>query len=408
MPVAEYGSLPFQEQIEFFRGKQPTPTERWNDLWRGAHDRGFMVAGAMKDELLADLHQAVTRAIDDGVTLHEFRKDFDKIVATHGWGYKGSRNWRTRVIYETNLRQSYNAGRYEQMKRVAQSRPWWQYRHSRSSTEPRPQHLAWDGLVLRHDDPWWETHSPQNGWGCKCRVDTLADRDLRQEDITPGRAPKDGAYEWVDKRTGEVHQVPKGLDPGFDYAPGRATNRAALTPRQAGGFQPFPDQPRASDPSPIPRPAAAEQLMPAGGTEADYVNAFLEAFGAGAGESLLYTDAAGGHVEISEALFRTADGQFKVTKGGRERYVRLLARAIQDPDEIWLVWGTIGKQRKVSLRRRYLARFKIEGEESPLFVTFERDARTWSGTTAFAARNPDYLLNQRVGKRVYRRTAREG
>ena len=56
MPVAEYGSLlTFDEQIEFFRGKRPIPTERWNDLWRDAHDRGFMVAGAMKDELLADL-----------------------------------------------------------------------------------------------------------------------------------------------------------------------------------------------------------------------------------------------------------------------------------------------------------------------------------------------------------------
>ena len=406
MPVAEYGSLPFEEQIAFFRGKRLIPTERWNDLWRAAHDRGFMVAGAMRDELLADLHQAVTRAIEEGGTLAEFRKDFDKIVATHGWDYKGSRGWRTRVIYETNVRQSYNAGRYEQMQRVTQSRPWKRYRHSGSSTNPRPLHLKWDGLVLRHDDPWLLTHSPQNGWGCKCRLETLADRDLRREGITPGAAPRDGTYEWVDKRTGEVHTVPKGIDPGFDYTPGRAANRSALTPKEAAGrgFQPFPDQPRASDPPPAPRPAAADLLMPAGRAEADYVSAFLEAFGVGPGEPLLYTDAAGSRVEISDALFRTAGGQYKVTKGGRERYVRLLAQAIQDPDEIWLVWGTIGRQRKVSLRRRYLARFEIEGGEGPLFVAFERDTRTWSGTTAFAARNPDYLLNQRVGRRVFRRT----
>ena len=65
----------------------------------------------------------VTRAVDDAVTLAQFRKDFHKVVATHGWGYKGPLNWRTRVIYETNLRQSYNAGRYEQMKRAVQSSP---------------------------------------------------------------------------------------------------------------------------------------------------------------------------------------------------------------------------------------------------------------------------------------------
>ena len=72
MPVAEYGSLPFEEMIQFFRGKRPIPTERWNDLWRDAHDRGFMVAGAARDDLLADFHQAVTRAIEDGINLGRF------------------------------------------------------------------------------------------------------------------------------------------------------------------------------------------------------------------------------------------------------------------------------------------------------------------------------------------------
>ena len=127
---------------------------------------------------------------------------------------------------------------------------------------------------------------------------------------------------------------------------------------------------------PAPRPAAADALMAAGQDEADYVNAFLEAFGVGAGESLLFTDVAGGRVEISEALFRSAGRRSKVTKAGRERHVRLLARAIQEPDEIWLIWGRAGRERKVSLRRRYLARFEIEGQTEPLFVAFERDART--------------------------------
>ena len=294
------------------------------------------------------------------------------------------------------------------MKEVAPSRPWWRYRHSRDATKPRPLHVAWNGLVLRHDDPFWDTRYPQNGWGCGCEVDTLADRDLEREGIRPSKAPDDGTYEWVDKRTGEVHTVPKGVDPGFDYAPGRAANRAALTPKKAGprGFQPFPDQPRANDLPPEPRPVGQDLLMPAGRDEADYVNAFLEMFGVGAGESLQYADAAGGRVEISEVLFRTAGGLYKVTKAGRERYVRLLARAIQDPDEIWLVWGRVGGSAgrpKVVLRRRYIARFNVQGEETPALVVFERDARTWNGVTAFAPDRAPYLSGQRMGRRVYRR-----
>ena len=52
-------------------------------------------------------------------------------------------------------------------------------------------------------------------------------------------------------------------------------------------------------------------------------------------------------MEISEALFRTADGQFRVKKGGRERYVRLLARAIQDP---WRDLACVGYHRQGSAR----------------------------------------------------------
>jgi hypothetical protein len=31
------------------------------------------------------------------------------------------------------------------------------------------------------------------------------------------RAPKIEKYEWVDKATGEIHKIPKGIDPGWDY-----------------------------------------------------------------------------------------------------------------------------------------------------------------------------------------------
>ena len=42
------------------------PTERWDDLMGNAHDRAFVVAGAMKADLLKDLAGAVTRAIENG------------------------------------------------------------------------------------------------------------------------------------------------------------------------------------------------------------------------------------------------------------------------------------------------------------------------------------------------------
>lgn len=220
MPV-RYGSLPFLEALAFFRAKLNLPTKRWDDLLGAAHDRAFVVAGALQADLLNDLREAVDKAIAQGTTIETFRKDFDAIVKARGWtgwtgqGTKAGEAWRTRVIYDTNLFTSYSAGRYEQMKEVTKTRPYWRYRHSPASLDPRPEHVAWDGIILRHDDPWWLSHSAPNGWGCKCYIETLSERDLKQQGkaVTPhGQIPHNG----IDPKTG----LPQGIDRGWDYQPG--------------------------------------------------------------------------------------------------------------------------------------------------------------------------------------------
>ena len=117
--AANYMNLPFSEAIGFFRQKVDLPTEQWDDLWSGMHSRAFVVAGATKKELLVDLRSAVDKAISEGTTLAEFRKDFDQVVQKHGWNYKGNRGWRTAMIYDTNLSVAYSAGRYKQMSSAA-------------------------------------------------------------------------------------------------------------------------------------------------------------------------------------------------------------------------------------------------------------------------------------------------
>lgn len=163
----EYGSLTFLEAIAFFNKKLNLPSARWADVWHGLHTRVFTVAGAMQEDLLADLRGAVAKAMEEGTTLRAFQKDFDKIVKRHGWTYNGGRGWRTRIILGTNIKTSYAAGRYKQMTDpdVLKRRPFWEYRHG-DSREPRPEHLEWSGKVLSADDPWWKTHYPPNGWGC--------------------------------------------------------------------------------------------------------------------------------------------------------------------------------------------------------------------------------------------------
>lgn len=214
---------PFTEQVAAFRLRlgDLVPTARWDDIAGAAHDRAFMVAGAMKADLLADLAAAVDRAVAEGVGLETFRADFRAIVERRGWhgwtgeGTKRGEAWRTRVIYRTNLATSYAAGRMAQLK--AGDFPLWVYRHG-GSRDPRPQHLAWDGLVLPPDHPFWATHAPPNGWGCSCYVVGARSPDgARRRGGDPDLDLPQG-WNARDPRTG----APPGIDRGWAHAPGRS------------------------------------------------------------------------------------------------------------------------------------------------------------------------------------------
>lgn len=211
---------PFPQQLDYFKQKLNLPTEHYDDILKSAHDRAFMVAGAAKADLLDDLRKAVERSIADGKGIEWFREQFSDIVKKHGWDYKGGFDWRTRVIYSTNMRASYAAGRYAQLNDpdLLAVRPYWQYVHNDSVQHPRDLHKAWSAkpVVLKHDDPWWQTHYPPNGWGCRCTI-----RAVNAKAFNGDAAPDDGTYNFVD-RNGEIHNLPKGIDYGWDYAPGRS------------------------------------------------------------------------------------------------------------------------------------------------------------------------------------------
>lgn len=224
--LATFGK-PFKFQVAAFRLRlaDMRDTSVWTDLWQSEHDRAFMVAGATKAGILADLAAAVDKAIAQGTGYEAFKKDFRKIIAEKGWllspagqGKDGKGAWRARLIYRTNMSTSYAAGRMAQL--VAGNYPFWVYRHG-ASLEPREQHLAWDGLILPPDHPFWATHAPPNGWGCSCYV--LGAHSLTAAKILGGKPDLKLPDNWqaLDPRTG----APRGIDRGWAYAPGATVSR---------------------------------------------------------------------------------------------------------------------------------------------------------------------------------------
>ncbi|WP_032092044.1 phage minor head protein [Necropsobacter rosorum] len=207
----------FENQAKYFEKKLNLKTNSYLDILGEEHDYFFVVAGANRNEVLTEFRQAIDEAILNGETLESFRKRFDEIVAKTGWEYNGGRNWRTRIIYDTNVYSSYNRGRLQQHLELAENMPYWEYQHN-DNAHPRLEHMAWDGLVLRYDDPWWRYHYPVKAYGCHCTVIAHDEMDLDHYGKKLGTAPPvEMEQKTVGIRSGNPRTVtiPKGTDVGF-------------------------------------------------------------------------------------------------------------------------------------------------------------------------------------------------
>jgi SPP1 gp7 family putative phage head morphogenesis protein len=423
-PHFDPAALPFPEADAYWRNKIKLPTSGYTDIWERQHALSFVVAGANEDRLLEDLYNALDQARATG-GYEAFQKSFNDIVKTHGWAHHGSPGWRSRLIYNTNTRQAWLAGKYQQQEKEKVLRPYRIYIHS-GSENFRPEHKSWDGKILPCDDPWWDTHMPQNGYNCGCDTDTLSRREAKIEWEARGKSGPDESpeIEWEEKIVGKngsnphVVLTPKGIDPGFAYNPGKAYLEphtvppligydAVLKEREAAwpsGFTP--------PPAPAPTQIPASALLPPDTPPEQAVSDFLGVFGASMDQGVTFTDAAGSTLAITKALFEDGHGQLKwlanPEKASRLPYIKLLATTLATPDEIWWAWeNSRDHPGQWLLKRRYLKAFDVAGSGEYGIAAFEWGRDGWLGSTAFV---PDhstpekrlaYFNRQRVGRLVW-------
>lgn len=420
---ASFERQEFREQIDFLTQKRGKPTKAWTDAMHGVHDRAFVVAG-VTDMAMLDEFQA---AMIEGARTYDiktFAAEFDRLVEKYGWSYNGGREWRIRTIFETNIRTSYMAGRLRQMRdpEMVKRRPYWQYLHAdtRVPLEPRPEHLGWDTLILMWNDPWWDKHSPPNDWLCSCGMRTLTEGDLRRMGkVGPDKAPEVKERPFTHKASGETVSLPEGVGFGWDYMPGDLWERGLVPSAlidEAGGLESQGrhrveiDTPESlEDLIAAARPFKA-QPMPDGLPVEDYVQAFLEPFGADLDKAVLWEDATGTVLPISDAFFKSRSGAWKIGKRDRAILTPLMAEALQDPDEIWI--GVAAKRDPITpdieelvIDRRYIR----TDAETGLLVIVEIGRKWWEAITAYPTTNkkggPDLrgLHARRGGKLVWKR-----
>ncbi|MGR6871229.1 phage head morphogenesis protein [Pseudomonas sp. HK3] len=226
-----------KEALAWFSDKSLQVGFDHNDVWQQEHSRAFTVAKAMQVDVLSDIRDAVQGALKEGKTFNQFRAELTPTLQNKGWWGQqemtdphdgrlkevqlGSAR-RLRTIYRTNMRTARAAGQWDRIQRTLKTHPYLQYNLG-PSEHHRTEHEFWNKLVLPANDAWWQTHFAPNGWGCKCRIRQISTAEAKRLGINT--APPIQNQEWVNKRTGEVHNVPKGIDPGWAYNPGTSRNQ---------------------------------------------------------------------------------------------------------------------------------------------------------------------------------------
>jgi len=236
---------------------QITQTWSWADLQAEEHALQFTVSRLASVDLLAELRQMIIDSVEGDLSRTDFIRDARSALARKGWwglnevedpvtGETVTTRFnptRLKLIYDTNVRQAAVAGQWDRAQQTKRLFPYLRY-VTLADEKVRESHAAWHNLVLPVDDPFWQTHMPQNAYRCRCYVRQVSQREYDRGTTPTGRAmnktaPPERLTEWENPRTGEIINVPQGVHPAFVGNPGR-DRAAALQRAQAEKLRAVP------------------------------------------------------------------------------------------------------------------------------------------------------------------------
>jgi SPP1 gp7 family putative phage head morphogenesis protein len=371
----------FDEAIDWFRQRVPLERSEWDQLTEQARRQAFTVSGVAELDVVADVHQALLRAVEEGTSYSEFRRAVAANL-TSAWGRPQSA--RVRTIWQTNIQQAYSAGRYQQMTdpEMASARPYFMYDavlDSRTSSICRNL----NGTVLPQDDPFWDTHIPPLHFGCRSGLRSLTRRAAESRGIT-ATPPKEPPQTGFGAR-------PQPGEWGREWAKGQTeyANRPDWKPAFVGDAPTFRDyglpQRLPVNPMPVALLPTVEEV---GGREAFY-RLLEQRWGAREIDLEMPT---GTIVKITEeALLKHVIGR----EDKRERFLPLLPDLVQRPAEIWLT-PEVNDRGTVVFKQRLVKVYEDSRNRSLIFSS-EMLRGAWTGFTFFETKHISNLNKQRQG-----------
>jgi SPP1 gp7 family putative phage head morphogenesis protein len=407
--------LAMKEAQAFWRDKLMLSPAEFRQLSDEAKVQAFAVSGLARGDELTTVFNALQRSLDEGTAFQDFKKDCKGILEKRGW-----KNRRIENIFRTNVQTAYSVGRYEQMKRVVKSRPYWMY-DAVGDQRTRPTHAALDGKVFKADSPFWDTWQPPNGFMCRCSVSSLSERQVKARNLkVETDDPTNTLIEPVDPQTGGKLPARQLLpDKGFDHHPGKSVYGGIVDASEKPGkwknMQGLktPDHYRRRTLKNVRHGDIPEldesQLLPPGKNDAFYKSEFIARYG----EEKVLKDVLGEPVILSLRSFLVnktpgAAEVWKFSKGGHGVSISIMEDMLLMPFEVWLT-PQKNENGKIRLPKRYIGFWKTKDKKriGGLGV-YEVVNGVFQGVTSFIPMkgktdNPDlrYVERQRAGLLLY-------
>lgn len=388
---------------DFARARRVTPSEAvahiqgrsgaaitysWQDAWQEEHATQFTVSRLARLDILQALHDGLSKSVQGDLSRKDWLRDAKKLLADRGWW--GEREVldpatnekfktkfdpaRLQLIFDMNTGMAASAGQWERAQAAKKAQPYIRYITKRDE-RVREAHRRWDGVTLPVDDAFWHRHWPPNGWRCRCRVIGVSEAEYLRG-ITPTgapmikTAPEMLTRSFTNRRTGEITQVPVGIDPGFDFNPGVAKQQTmdglvkdklaaadaflANQARSAGFTSPKPDQSKElagqdtwqflglRDLREVEPRMQAPEILKQGESLDEAIAIMRQALMVPAAGSREIITPVGKVTMMDQLLWHVLEKR----TDARERFANLVLPTLQTPDEVWLTRYTDDTTRK--------------------------------------------------------------
>lgn len=438
-PAQEFAALqklPPAEAVAYMQQRNKvTETYSWRDLWQDEHTVQFTVSRLLRADLLQSFQDQIAKSVQGDLSRRDFMRDSKKMLQDAGWwGTKEVINpdtgeivqttfdpARLKLIFDTNTRMASAAGQWERIQRSKRAFPYVRY-ITMGDDKVRPAHRAWNGVTLPVDHAFWNTHNPPNGWRCRCRLTSVSQKEY-DAGLTPTGGPMKKTppdvlmRDWLDKTTGNIRQIPVGIDPGFGYNPGAAGVREreqaqVVRDKLAGINPPLASAARAAGLA-APKIAKAVESQPTwktlglpdlrdmgpameapallpGATSPELALTTLRsALGIEAGGSILV------QTPIERVRLLDASLPHVVEKGndGRERFANFVLPTLREPTEVWST-----RYDDATVRNRYIKLFAGSKYDLLVIVRVEPDGSIFWNMMQRERRKMNEL---RMGERLY-------